>query len=53
MKKNWVLTEDAFEALLEWLHPNREEAGQKYEDIRLRLIKIFHLSRLLRLGRFS
>ena len=41
MNKNWVLTQDAFDSLLAWLHPNREQAGQKYEDIRLRLIKIF------------
>lgn len=27
--------------MLAWLDPRREEAGQKYEHIRLRLIKIF------------
>jgi DNA-directed RNA polymerase specialized sigma24 family protein len=41
MKKNWVLTKEAFDALLAWLDPNREVAGQKYEDIRRRLVKIF------------
>jgi len=41
MNKNWILTQDAFDSLLVWLHPNREHAGQKYEDIRMRLIKIF------------
>ena len=41
MKKNWVLSQQSFDALLEWLAPTREQAGQKYEDIRLRLIKIF------------
>lgn len=41
MNKNWVLTQDAFDSLLAWLHSNREQAGQKYEDIRLRLIKVF------------
>ena len=41
MKKNWVLTQDAFDALLEWLDPNRDVAGRKYELIRDRLIKIF------------
>jgi|SRR5215831_4239382 len=41
MNKNWVLTQDAFNALLSWLDPNREVAGQKYEDIRRRLITIF------------
>jgi DNA-directed RNA polymerase specialized sigma24 family protein len=41
MNKNWVLTQEAFDSLLAWLHPNREQAGQKYEEIRLRLIKVF------------
>jgi DNA-directed RNA polymerase specialized sigma24 family protein len=41
MNKNWDLTRESFEALLAWLDPNREVAGQKYEDIRIRLIKIF------------
>lgn len=41
MKKDWVLTEESFTALLAWLHPDRNEAGKKYEDIRRRLIKIF------------
>lgn len=41
MKKEWVLTEDAFESLLAWLDDDRERAGSKYETIRLRLIKIF------------
>jgi DNA-directed RNA polymerase specialized sigma24 family protein len=41
MNKEWVLTQESFEALLNWLAPQREEAGKKYEDIRRRLIKIF------------
>jgi len=41
MNKEWVLTQDAFEGLLDWLDPDRERAGTKYEAIRLRLIKIF------------
>jgi DNA-directed RNA polymerase specialized sigma24 family protein len=41
MKKDWVLTPESFTALLAWLHPDRNEAGKKYEDIRRRLIKIF------------
>ena len=41
MNKNWVLTQESFDALLDWLDPHREQAGQKYEDIRFRLIKIF------------
>lgn len=41
MNKNWVLTQESFDALLDWLDPHREQAGQKYEDIRSSLIKIF------------
>jgi len=41
MNKDWVLTQEAFDALLAWLDPAREAAGRKYEDIRLRLIKLF------------
>ena len=36
-----MLDETAFERLLAWLDPERERAGRRYEDIRLRLIKIF------------
>jgi len=41
MKKEWVLTQDSFDTLLDWLDADRERAGSKYEAIRLRLIKIF------------
>lgn len=41
MKKDWVLTQDDFDALLGWLDANREAAALKYETVRLRLIKIF------------
>jgi len=41
MRKDWVLTQESFDALLAWLDSNRDEAGKKYEDIRRRLIKIF------------
>jgi RNA polymerase sigma factor (sigma-70 family) len=41
MKKDWILTQEDFDAMLDWLDPNRDEAGRKYEEIRLRLIKIF------------
>jgi DNA-directed RNA polymerase specialized sigma24 family protein len=41
MNKDWILTQESFDALLDWLNPRREEAGLKYEEIRLRLIKIF------------
>ena len=41
MNKDWVLTQESFDALLSWLDPNRDQAGRKYEEIRLRLIKLF------------
>lgn len=41
MNKEWVLTQEAFDELLFWLDPNREQAGKKYEEIRRRLIKLF------------
>lgn len=41
MNKSWVLSQESFDALLDWLAPEREQAGQKYEEIRTRLIKIF------------
>ena len=41
MNKKWVLSQELFDALLDWLDPNRETAGEKYELIRRRLIKIF------------
>jgi DNA-directed RNA polymerase specialized sigma24 family protein len=39
--QRWVLTQEAFDALLAWLNPEREQAGKRYEDIRRRLVKIF------------
>ena len=41
MNKDWFLSQEAFDALLEWLDSDREQAAMKYEDIRKRLIKIF------------
>ena len=41
MNKNWVLSQECFDALLDWLDSDREQAGIKYEEIRRRLIKIF------------
>jgi DNA-directed RNA polymerase specialized sigma24 family protein len=41
MNKDWVLTQESFDALLAWLDPDRAEAGKKYELIRRRLVKIF------------
>src|SRR5437868_1223883 len=40
-KKDWVLTPDAFEKLLDQLDHNRERAGEQYERIRLKLMKFF------------
>ena len=37
----WSLTQESFDRLLLWLDPDREQAGRKYESIRLRLIKVF------------
>lgn len=41
MNRNWSLSQEAFDALLDWLDSDRELAGIKYEHIRSRLIKIF------------
>lgn len=40
-KKEWSLTSTAFERLLAWLDPDREQAGRKYEEIRRKLLKFF------------
>ena|SRR5215510_5244211 len=42
MNPEWSLTREAFDKLLGWLSPDREEAGRKYEDIRRRLIRLFN-----------
>lgn len=39
--KQHVLTQDHFDSLLDWLDPNREKAGEKYEAIRSGLINLF------------
>lgn len=41
MNKEWSLTQAALDELLTWLDPDREKAGEKYETIRTRLIKVF------------
>lgn len=40
-KKDWILTNEAFEKLLASLDPDRERAGQKYENVRRKLIEFF------------
>ena len=41
MKKQWGLSQDEFDRLLDWLAPEREQAGVKYETIRRGLIELF------------
>jgi RNA polymerase sigma factor (sigma-70 family) len=41
MKNRQVITQQAFDELLNWLDADRDSAGSKYEKIRVRLIKIF------------
>ena len=41
MNKEWTLSQSALDELLTWLDPDREKAGEKYETIRTRLIKVF------------
>lgn len=41
MLKKTEINQEDFENLLDWLDANREVAAEKYEAIRLRLIKIF------------
>jgi DNA-directed RNA polymerase specialized sigma24 family protein len=40
-KKDWVLTQDAFDTLLARLDPDPQRAGYEYENIRRRLITFF------------
>ena len=40
-KKDWTLTPEAFERLLAALDADRERAGQRYENIRRKLIEFF------------
>lgn len=42
MKIEWTLTREAFDNLLSWLSPDRDEAGRKYEEIRRKLINLFN-----------
>lgn len=39
MFHDWDLTQEEFDRLLAWLHPEREAAAQKYEEIRRRVRK--------------
>src|SRR5437762_653948 len=42
-KKDWTLTKEAFERLLDSLDANRERAGEKYENVRRKLIECFEV----------
>ena len=44
LKKEWVLTKEAFDRFLAMLDRDREQAGQKYESVRIRLVKYFQWS---------
>ncbi len=41
LKKEWALTKEAFDRFLGLLDMDRDRAGQKYESVRLRLVKYF------------
>ena len=41
----WTLTEEAFNLFLTRLHPDREQAGQGYEALRLKLNYFFEARR--------
>lgn len=41
LKRNWVLTEESFNKLLEALDPNRRRAAEQYEHLRRSLIRYF------------
>ena len=42
LKSEWVLTQAAFDGFLALLDKDRDKAGEKYEYIRLKLLKYFH-----------
>lgn len=41
LTQKWALTSESFNRLLSWLHPDRDQAGLKYEEIRSMLIRRF------------
>ena len=42
MDNSKILTQETFDTLLNWLSPDREEAGEKYEKIRQGLLRFFY-----------
>ena len=47
LKKQWVLTKESLDVFLARLDPDEDRAGQKYEVIRLKLVKYFQWGRLV------
>lgn len=41
MSPQWALSADAFARLLAALHPDRDQAALRYEDLRTRLVRVF------------
>jgi DNA-directed RNA polymerase specialized sigma24 family protein len=40
-KKGWVITREGLDGLLAELHPDSEQAGEQYEKIRQKLVRMF------------
>jgi len=47
LKKEWTLTKEAFDLFLARLDPNQDRAAEKYEVIRLKLLKYFQWGRVM------
>ena len=45
--QTWTLTPESFEKLLEFLDPDRDIAGLKYEDLRRKLVRYLEVNRCL------
>jgi DNA-directed RNA polymerase specialized sigma24 family protein len=41
MSPQWALSADTFARLLAALHPDREQAALRYEELRIRLVRVF------------
>lgn len=41
MSPQWALSSEAFAGLLAALHPDRDQAALRYEDLRTRLVRVF------------
>lgn len=46
-KKDWALTQAAFDKLLDWLDADRERAGQRYKELRCKLVSYFDRKKCL------